>query len=222
MATADADTAAHRTLALPELLAIIFEFHTEASSLASCIRVNSLWAQEAVKLLWRKCGYQLQMAGDIRAPMIRDLAALSHQPDRLQWYANCIHSLTFHIEGFFHHDVSYDMFGDNDEARFHSIFATTDFPRLQHITFSSSDQCHLYNKSSLLLQYLKPSLKSFRGFGYSCKGGAVLPDQFFNSMMVQLFMMYFDLRDRANVNVESLPIIGGSRTYVGHGKSQRS
>jgi hypothetical protein len=223
MATPDADTAANRTLALPELLAMILEFHTEASSLASCMRVNSLWAHEAVKILWRNCGYESHMTGDIRAPMIRDLAALSHRPNRLQWYANFIHSLTFEIgDSYDDDDVHFDEFGDADEARYHPMFAATDFPRLESIEFLSSDRCHIHNKSSLLLQYLQPSLKSFRGFGYSCRGGAVLEDQFFKSMMVQLFIIYFDPRDRANSNEESLPVIRGSRTYVGYGTSQRS
>ena len=184
MATADAHTAAYRTLGLPELLALVLKFQTEASSLASCMRVNSLWAQEAVKILWQNCGYQLQMIGYIRAPVLRDLAALSHRPERLQWYASCIRSLTFHIEGYYRDDEPLAEDEDRDEARFHSILAKTNFPHLESITFSSSDRCYLYNKSSLLLHYLLPSLKSFRGFGYSCGSGAVLSDEFFSSMKV--------------------------------------
>ncbi|MCJ1391803.1 hypothetical protein MMC18_004670 [Xylographa bjoerkii] len=182
MARSDAYTAAHRTLGLPELLALVLGFQTEASSLASCMRVNSLWAKEAAKILWQKCGYQMQFIGDVRAPVIRNLAALSHQSDRLQWYANYIHFLNFHIEDFYGEDVLPPDYELRDEARYHSIFTGITFPHLEDIEFSSSDLCYLYNQTSLLLQYLQPSLKSFRGFGYTCKGGAVLSDQFFSSM----------------------------------------
>ncbi|MCJ1383188.1 hypothetical protein MMC17_006301 [Xylographa soralifera] len=182
MATTDAYAAAHRTLGLPELLALILGLQTEASSLASCMRVNSLWAQEAAKILWQKCGYQMQAIGDVRAPKIRDLAALSRWPDRLQWYANCIGSLDFFIEDFYRDDVYPEDYRLRDESRYHSAFTDITFPHLENILFSSSDRCYIYNKTSLLSQYLQSSLKSFCGFGYTCKGGAVLTDQFFSLM----------------------------------------
>ncbi|MCJ1288356.1 hypothetical protein MMC26_007711 [Xylographa opegraphella] len=182
MATPNASTAAHRALGLPELLASVLRSHPESGSLGSCMQVNSLWAQETAKILWQKCGYHMQAVGDIRAPKIRDLAALSRRSDRLQWYANCIHSLYFNIDGFYHDDVLPADYENSDEACYHSAFTNVTFPHLKSIDFSSSDQCYLYNRTSLLLQYLQPSLKSFQGFGYTCNGGADLSDQFFSLM----------------------------------------
>ena len=184
MATTDIFSAVDQTLRLPELLGAVLGFQINAATLASCMRVNSLWAEEAAEILWHKCGYQMRAIGDVRAPEIRHLAALSQKPDRLQWYANYIHCLGFHIQDFYSDDKPLPDDESRDEARYHSFFIDIAFLRLEIVEFWGSSGCYIYNKTLLLLQYLQPGLKVFSGFGYPGKSGAILSNHFFFSMKV--------------------------------------
>ena len=124
--------------------------------------------------------------------------------------------------GFYGDDVPSDEFELRDEAHYHFTFTNFSFPQLEAITFLSSTRGHLYNKTSLLSQYLQTNLKSFRGFGCTCKGGADLSDQFFSSMKVQYHHGIQPFPHQSNsLNVESLPVIRDSRTHVGHGTFKR-
>ena len=183
MATQTRLRATDQALSLPELISTICGFLEDDSALAACIRVNSRWAEEATKVLWSHCGSGFLGADSQKFPKMRHLAALTEKPERLQWYANCIQSLEVGIEDA---DTEHSD-GTLDEGRYHYLFKDIDFPRLSEISIQSGPFSHLYTRTSLLLQYLQPSLKKFWiYFGYPSYG-VVLSDDLFLAMEVRQF-----------------------------------
>ena len=125
---------------LPEIVSeIICALKRDSNSIATCLRVNSLWFKEAARVLWKKCGFD---SGFTEIPEIACLASLANNPRRLQIYAYYIQHLWFEW-----HD-----------ARYQCQFATTSFPRLKSVTFWNSPG---FNQPSLLLPYLQPALEEF-------------------------------------------------------------
>ena len=175
-------SALDRALMLPELISTILSgLHDDAPTLAACMRVNKLWAEEAVMFLWEACGSDASPPNGRRQlpPKIRNLAALAPYPDRLQWYARCIRTLNFTVE-YTHTDGMRDTPKDasGDDAQYHLAFANTEFPRLECFRLQGSGYGSVQTKGSSLLQYLQPSLRAF------CLLEGSLSDDFFISMKV--------------------------------------
>jgi len=155
-------SARDRVLMLPELLSEVLScLHNDAPTLAACIRVNKLWAEEAIMCLWQACGDQFPEQGRL-PPRIRNLAALAPCPDRLQWYARCIRRLEFRVE-YLETDGMRDTPTDasGDEAQYHPAFANTEFPRLEFFSLQGSGYGSALTRGSSLLPYLQPRLLSF-------------------------------------------------------------
>lgn len=126
-------SALDRVLKLPELLSTILGcLYNDTPTLAACIRVNKLWAEEAVMYLWETCGSISEpIQGEGRTPpRMRHLAALAPYPDRLQWYARCIRRLEFSVKhrrkGVYDRPIDISRV----DAQYHLAFANTEFPRL--------------------------------------------------------------------------------------------
>ena len=171
-----ATSAASRVLCIPELLSTILNCCTDSSTLASCMCVNSLWASKAVEILWETCGSDRSL-GNLKTPLIYDLAALSLRPERLSWYARRIKALIFNVVYAIEPETTYQIVPEDDssdDARFHQTFQETEFPRLESVEIYSTQWGRIHNKASSLLQYLQPNLKVFT------LSGGTLSDAFFS------------------------------------------
>ena len=173
------NTALSQTFMIPELVSTCINFlHDDRDALLACLTVNRLWNQGSAKLLWERCGSGVVVqTGQWRPPLVRHLAALSSNGDRLQWYASCIRELSFDIERSAPFLPEDDWW---DETRFHHVFEKTRFPHLESITFRSSEHGYHFNNASSLMQYLQPSLKWF------WLDGGSLSDEFFVSLRASL------------------------------------
>ena len=181
------ETSIARVLNLPELLSTVLSFYGyNRSTLASCMRVNKLWMNEAAPYLWERCG-----AGfwdGFKPPLIRNLAILASNPDRLQWYARFVRKLQFadgvrplccappgsstELDAL---DVSHKS---DEDAWLHSSFQNIEFPRLEYLFINASDHGVSLNSCSSLLVYFQPNLKELR------VESATLSEEFFNSVKV--------------------------------------
>ncbi|MCJ1242050.1 hypothetical protein MMC14_010057 [Varicellaria rhodocarpa] len=206
-------TSVARVLGLPELLSTVLSFYGyKRSTLASCMRVNNLWANEAAPYLWERCG-----AGfwdGFKPPLIRDLATLASNPDRLQWYARFVRKLQFADGNRLFccappgASVEFDGSGDpteyvhvfqktKEDAWFHSSFQNIEFPRLEYLFIHASDHGVDLNSCSSLLVYFQPNLKELR------VESATLSEDFFNSVKVLCpGLRTLDLTTKAGHNIE--------------------
>ena len=150
-------TAASTALRMPEILSIIFEncVHigsygdTDTPTLASCMRVNKSWAEEAAAFLWYRCGKD-HYSNSQKIPGIFHLAALAPNSDRLQWYARLVRELypptNYSTEHYY-------------TALVQETFKHTEFPCLQRL--ECIDYWGLDNHIiTFLPQCLRPSLKT--------------------------------------------------------------
>ena len=160
-------SAMSRVLALPELLSTILDFlQNDGPSLAACMRVNKMWAEEAAKPLWMNCGtWTFIRKGLLKPPPIRHLATLTaRNVERLQWYARFIRYISFGTEDFFHDDdLSRVMEEPLYESRYLVYFQGIDFPRLETIEILSSAFVH--DIAISLRPFLQPKLKSIVLYG---------------------------------------------------------
>ena len=170
---------------IPELVSTCISFlRDDRNALYACLTIDKFWNQESTKLLWERCGYGVAvLVGQWKPPLVRHLAALSHNEDRLQWYASCIRELCFDTEDS-NSELPPPENAKRDEVRFHRVFKKVHFAHLERISFRSSEYGHHFNKASSLIQYLQPSLKR------SCLIGGSLSDEFFVSMRVRLGYVY--------------------------------
>ena len=173
-------SATARVLAIPELLSRIFDFLYDSPSLAACMRVNKVWAEEAAESLWMCCGSfcLVRESGPNPIP-IRHLAALrASNVERLQWYAQFIRFLYFDVEGMY--DPSSPRVDDDskDESRFHMVFQGVNFSQLKRLYIYSSRHGKVHNTASTLAPYLQPKLKEFT------LSGGIVADEFF--LMIQV------------------------------------
>ena len=182
-----ATSAASRVLCIPELLSTMLNFCTDSSTLASCMCVNSLWASKAVEILWETCGSDRSL-GNLKTPLIYDLAALALRPERLSWYSRRIKALVFNVVYAIEPETTYQIVPEDDssdDARFHRTFLDTEFPRLERVEIYSTKWGRIHNKASSLLQYLQPNLKVF-----TLSGGA-LSDAFFSVAKVRYHYSWY-------------------------------
>ena len=140
-----------------------------------CVRLNKLWAEEAVKFLWERFGY------GTRSPRIRHLQAFVGKPDRFQWYARYIRSLKFSPVDYEFQPPAYNLRSRReDRAQRHLLLREASLPRLVSI-YSQGPlwRAIKYKSSSLLLMNsLQPSLTSLKIYQ------AVLSDEFFSALKV--------------------------------------
>jgi hypothetical protein len=184
------DLAATRVFRIPELLSSIIVFlDNNNSALAACMLVNSVWAGEAVKILWKEGITRCQSvcknnANSYRCGglQIRDIAALASTPDRLQWYVNHIQRLNFYAEDWYDENKPWSIEGS---SRLHRVFARVTFPRLKTLILGKTKFSCPDNEASLLLPYLQPNLRSFSISVYGDTNmGAILPDYLFTTLQV--------------------------------------
>ena len=166
---------------IPELVSTCISFlRNDRNALLAYLTVDKFWNQESTRLLWKRCGYGvIVLIGQWKPPLIRHLAALSPNADRLQWYASYIRELSFDIEDFYA-ELPLPEDDKRDEIRFHKVFKKVHFHHLERVSFRSSEYGYHFNNASSLIRYLQPSLKWFWLFGGS------LSDEFFVSLRVRL------------------------------------
>ncbi|KAF2151408.1 hypothetical protein K461DRAFT_295464 [Myriangium duriaei CBS 260.36] len=120
----------------PEIIPIILQ-HVDHNTLFSVVRVNRLWAEEGLSLLWHS---QTSVQ-----------ALLSVPPSRRQYYADKIRNF----------EVNQDTICENEHRNGASSFGLLQFPKLQHVKID-----YFYYPSSIS-QYLQPELLSFGWHGAS-------------------------------------------------------
>lgn len=103
-------SSSRQVLGLPEIVALILSHLAEQHALLACVRVNSLWAEEATTLLWR------------HEPPISAFRSLEGS-DRVGYYAQKVESLEF----------------AGDDCQCHSLFVGAQFGRLASINIDHSD-----------------------------------------------------------------------------------
>lgn len=146
----------HRALHLPEIVSAVLQ--SEPSSpdfLFSCLRVNSLFFQEACRILWEWCGDTLigTPAGNPR-PEVSNLAQIvQSNVERAQIYANCIRKLSFGMDG---EDC------EGNEAQWHSELMQLRYPMLEEVAFlHAHDGGRYLNTESAMMHYMEPNLREF-------------------------------------------------------------
>ncbi|KAI9836236.1 MAG: hypothetical protein M1819_001573 [Sarea resinae] len=123
------------------------ELQDDLPTLSACVQVNTLWAEEAVSLLWQNCGrYCSEDCSDCPPyPPVTSLAAMCDMPLRQQWYAEKIRTLHFNREI---HEKQYEPV--------HASLSSLRFPRLNKLVLSHTDA----TEYTSLIQYLRPQLRS--------------------------------------------------------------
>ena len=148
--------ASERALHLPEIIAIICQqLDEDISFLRTCLYINKTWAQEALKHMWKNCGAGYRGSG-LKTPEIRHLAGLAPDFNRMQFYAHMVHELWFRIEADRDHRPSD---GSKDETRYHELFQTIEFSRLDTLMLVSSRFSVAHNTAVSIRPYLQPKLK---------------------------------------------------------------
>ena len=172
-------SAVYRTLALPEIIMTIASFlEDDLPALVSCLHVNRLWSEAATLYLWSTCGDGL---GDA-IPHIHHLTSLASTPERMNRYASCVKELAFSVA-----EAGDDLDSALETQKaYHDILANAAFPRLEKVNFGDFDyESVYYSTSSLLLQYVRPKLRTFSAFVSPPNQGEYVSDGFLASMKVR-------------------------------------
>ncbi|KAK8072800.1 hypothetical protein PG996_006148 [Apiospora saccharicola] len=162
----------HRALLLPEIVAAIVKSESGAPGyLYTCLFINRLFSEEACRLLWYGCGsgYNSATAGHV-TPGIRQLAEISqHSRQRAQVYADFINVFMF--------SQPKETWPYGNEAVWHGDLACLQYPQLQELTITAADDSASLNRGDVVIDYARPSLRTF-----ALSEGSALSDAFLDEL----------------------------------------
>lgn len=157
---------AHRTLLLPEIVAIILQTGSEEPGLLyNSLLVNRLFFKEASRVLWSTCEIY-----DAVHPDPRTLGTLVLREDvpheRVQFYASLVQRINF----------QYDE-SQVDQHNWHSVLCQLEFPNLKSVWFYHSENVLQLATEDALLHYIGIGLREL----YIDQSGP-LSDGFFDGL----------------------------------------